>query len=80
MGACFATHRHIAAQEEFIKAQDLKIQELEGILVHLEEVNKFLLRDLAIANRNIRKTTGENVRLKFLNSRINKLSSAEDRL
>ena len=70
MGACFATRRRIAAQEEFITAQDMQIQELEGRLVHLEEVNQFLLRDLTIANKNFRKATVENVQLKWLNSRI----------
>ena len=70
MGACFATHQRIAALEEIFTAQNMQIQELEGSVVRLEEVNEILLRDLAIANKNFHKTTGENVRLKWLNSRL----------
>ena len=42
MGACFATHRRIAAQEEMIKAQSMQKQELKGSVVCLEEVNESL--------------------------------------
>ena len=48
----------------------MQVQELEGSVVYLEEVNKFMLRDLAIANKNFCKATGENVRLKWRNSRL----------
>jgi len=70
MGACFATHQRIAALEEIFTAQNMQIQELEGSVVRLEEVNEILLRDLAIANKNFHKATGENVRLKWQISRL----------
>jgi len=70
MGACFATHQRIAALEEIFTAQNMQIQELEGSVVRLEEVNEILLRDLAIANKNCHKAIGENVRLKWQNSRL----------
>ena len=70
MEACFATYRRIATQEEIITAQNLENQELKGCVVFLEEVNEFLLRDLAIAKKNFHKATGENVGLKWLISRL----------
>ena len=70
MGACFATRRCVAAQEKFITAQDMQIQELEGRFVHLEKVNQFLSRDLTIANKNICKATRKNFHLKWQNPMI----------
>ena len=67
--ACFATLWHNAAEEDFIKAKNLQIQELERILIigipGRDEKNR--LRDLVIANRNFCQTTVENF---YLNSLI----------
>ena len=67
--ACFPTLWHIAAEEDFITAKNLQIQELERILIiglpGRDKKNR--LRDLAIANRNFCQTTVENF---YLNSLI----------
>ena len=52
------------------RSRYMQIQELEGKVVHLKEVNQVLLRYLATVKKNFCKATGENARLKWLNSRI----------
>ena len=63
MGACFARVQLIAAQEEYIAAQDMHIQELHERLVQLEEVNETRWRELC-------KTRDKNILLKQLMSNV----------
>ena len=70
MGACFARVQRIAAQEEFIEAQDMHIKELTERLVEQMEVNEIRFMDLVEAEAALCRATEEIVLLKRLMSDV----------
>ena len=70
MGACFASVQHIVNQEEYIRAQDMHIEDLHETMAHLEELNETRFRDLVKAEADLHKVTEKNILLKQLMSDV----------
>ena len=70
MGACLARVQRIVAQEEYIRAQEMHIQDLDKTMCAMEEVNDNRFRDLIEAKVELRKVTEENILLKQLMSDV----------
>ena len=62
--------QRIAAQEKYIKAQNMHIQDLHETMGHLEKVNEIWFRDLDEPKVDLRKVTEENILLKQLMSDV----------
>ena len=70
MGACLARVQRIVAQEEYIRAQEMHIQDLDKTMCNMEKVNDTRFRDLIEAKVELRKVTEENILLKQLMSDV----------